>query len=455
MADMVEESVIDSPASIEAPVQTVFVPHQGKTVRQRLASGVAYNFIAAAFAQGSTFIANVLLSRLLGKSLFGEYSVVQVTLATIANASLLSMSSVTNKYVAEFRSKDRELASRALTLCSSISTSMGLLGLLGTALLSNVIAASIMRDPRLGIPLALGSIFVFAQNRALLFSAFLAGLEEYRRYAIAAVWSGIAYVVAVYSGASIGGVNGAALGLSIAATIFWIALWWMGRKAIQEHGLTRIKHFDAFEKDLLIRFAVPAVVCGYVLLPCGWLLPTFLYRQWGADESALYADATSFRLLVLAFPLVLSSVGLSVLNNTMGTKDYALTHRITTAVLVGFTTLMLLIIAVFGREILGIFGAHYSPAYPVLLVLAPSAVFEAFSTAMRNRINAQRLMWGWLLAVIVPWQASTMIAMFYFVPRYAAVGAAYSYLIGTIVYAACSWALCVRARPLEQDSGAV
>ena len=418
-------------------------------VHRRLASGVAYNFIAAAAAQGSTLVANVLLSRHFGRAWFGQYSVVQVTLATIASVSLLSMSSVTNKFVAEYRTKDPTLASRAYSFCSRISNVMGLAGLLITALLSQEIAAVFLKDRTLAVPLLLGSVFVFAQNRSLFLSAVLAGLEEYKRYAVAAVVAGIAYLIAVYGGAQIGQLNGAALGLSVAAVAFWICLWVMSRRAFHEHKLFSLTRFDDFEKEMLTHFAVPAIASGYLLLPGNWWLSGFLYQQAGPQEMGLYSVATQIRLLLIFLPIVISNVGISVLNNTKGSRDYQSTHRVTTGSIFVFTLIGAGIVALLGPIILSVFGSGYANGYPVLLVLAISTIAEGVASGLRARLNAQRLMWRWLFAVIVPWQGSAFIMSLILIPRLGALGAAYSYLAGAVVYVLASWILCFGARELE------
>jgi len=424
-------------------------------VQRRLASGVAFNFIAGAAAQGSTLIANVILSRHFGRSWFGQYSVVQLTLATIASISLVSMSSVTNKFVAEYRTKDPDLASRAYAFCSRISNIMGLAGLLLTALLSNVIATVFLKDSSLGIPLLLGAVFVFAQNRSLFLSAVLGGLEEYRRYAIAAVIAGAAYLIAVYGGAWLGSLNGAVIGLSVAAIAFWICLWIQSQRAFHEHKLFSLAKFEKFEKEMLTQFALPAIAAGYLLLPGNWWLTGFLYQQAGAQEVAVYSVATQVRLLLLFLPIVITSVGISVLNHTKGSRDYISAHRLTTGTIFAFTVAGLAITAAIGPFVLSVFGRGYQNGYPVLVVLAASTVAEGVASGLRARLNAQKLMWHWLFAVILPWQGSALVASLILIPRYGALGAAYSYLVGSVMYVLTSWILCFTARHLEAVDSSV
>ena len=64
-------------------------------------------------------------------------------------------------------------------------------------------------------------------------------------------------------------------------------------------------------------------------------------------------------------------------------------------------------------------------------------------------------MWRWLFAVIVPWQGSALLMSVFLIPRYGALGAAYTYLAGTVVYLLASWILCFNVRHLEAVEAAV
>jgi O-antigen/teichoic acid export membrane protein len=408
-----------------------------------MAFGFVYNFIGSVFSQGSTLVANIIISRMLGKILFGEYSTVLVTLTAVANFSLLSMSSVVGKYSAEYREKDKDLAARAISLCSRISNAVGLIGLVLMAALAAPVAKYVLNDQGLATPILIGSLFVFAQNRALFLYSLMAGLEEYQQSALASMWAGIAYVVLIVVGAHYNQLLGAVSGLSAAAVVFWLCMVWVAMPALKAHGLPKIKKFDAFEKEVLLHFALPAIASGLLLIPGFWWLAAYLYRLYGPGPAAIFSACNSIRVLILFVPMVISVVGNSVLNNTLGTEHYHRARQLMTLAIAIFTAVIVALVVVFASSILRIFGDQYSSGYAVLIVMAVSTIPEALGIAMRQRINANRLIWSWFFMVVLPWQSMEFFSSLWAIPLYGAMGAAISYGAGAAVFALCSWILCL------------
>jgi O-antigen/teichoic acid export membrane protein len=408
-----------------------------------MAFGFLYNFIGSAFSQGSTLIANIIVSRMLGKILFGEYSTILVTLTAVANFSLLSMSSVVGKYSAEYREKDKDLAARAISLCSRISNAVGLIGLVLMAVLAAPVAKYVLKDEGLATPILIGSIFVFAQNRALFLYALMAGLEEYQPSAIASMWSGVAYVAFIVTGAHFNQLLGAVAGLSAAAVVFWLCLLSVAIPALKAHGLPKIKKLDAFEKEILVHFAMPAIASGLLLIPGFWWLAAYLFRLFGPGPAAIFSACNNIRVLILFVPLVIGVVGNSVLNNTLGTEHYHRARQLMTVAIALFTAVVVAIVVLFGRSVLQIFGDQYSGGYTVLVVMALSTIPEALGIAFRQRINANRLIWSWFLCVVLPWQTVEFGFSLWAIPKYGAMGAAISYGAGAVVFALSSWILCL------------
>ena len=428
---------------------------ESKSVHRRLASGIVYNFIATFFAQGSTFATNIIVARMLGVSLFGQFSVVLITLSTVSNVSLMSMSSVVTKFAAEYRQKDPDLAGRAIAICSRISNVMGVVGLLATALLSGLIADVILKDPALSIPLLAGSIYIFFQNRAQFITGLLSGLEEYYRTMVAGVVSGIAYVAIIAFGAYEHQVLGGIAGLSAATVVYWLCLYVMAHPTLKLHGIPKVRKYDEFERNLLFHFAVPAICSGLLLVPGAWWLAADLYRTCGKEAAANYNACTFIRIVILFVPIVITNVGTSVLNNSLGTKAYALTQRLSTTAILLFGTVVFAIVALLAPKILLlVYGKQYVGSASVLIVLAASTIAEGLGYGQRQRINAHRLMWSWLFYVILPWQVSAFCISLWAIPRYGAMGAAGSYAIGVFVFAVASWLLShLKVRSFEESAG--
>src|SRR5437764_944488 len=87
----------------------------------RLKSGLFWSLVGTVFNQGSTLAVNVMVAHSLSRHVFGEYSMLQSTMLTMAAIAQLAMGSTATKYVAEFRSSDQAKTGRILGLCAVVS----------------------------------------------------------------------------------------------------------------------------------------------------------------------------------------------------------------------------------------------------------------------------------------------------------------------------------------------
>jgi len=119
------------------------VPQTG--LRARFLHGITWNVVNALFTQGSVFLSNVIIANLLGREIFGEYGMIQSTLLTVSGIAQVATGITATKYVAEYRSTDKEKTGRILGLCSTVTF---LTGCVATLLL--------LSEPRGWLPILSG-----------------------------------------------------------------------------------------------------------------------------------------------------------------------------------------------------------------------------------------------------------------------------------------------------------
>ncbi|MBA3405354.1 MAG: oligosaccharide flippase family protein [Gemmatimonadaceae bacterium] len=406
-------------------------------LRTRLLTGTAWNLIATIFNQGSTFIANIILARMLGRDVFGECAIVQSTLLTTAGLVQLGTGYTATKFVAEFRSHDPEKAGRILGLCAVLSVAMASFGALALIILAPWLASNALDAPRLVEPLMLGIGFlVFSAINGYQIGA-LAGMEAYRSLAGAGILSGVTALVVVASGASQWGLNGAVLGLSVSAglrCLFHMA--WL-KVELRGAGLRlRLRGFLE-ERTILLRFALPAAMSGYTALPALWLANTFLVRQLdGYRGMALYSAAYNLMVVVLFMPVLMNNVVMSIINQQRGVKNrrgYSKMFRGNLLITGVAACVGGAIMAIGGPYLLGAFGKDFSAGLPILYVLLASSVFEAMTIAFNQALQSHGRMWRALLFVNLPRDACIVICAFLLVPAHGAVGLALAYAIGRML----------------------
>jgi O-antigen/teichoic acid export membrane protein len=403
------------------------------SLRSRFQTGVAYNTIGAVFNQGSTFAVNVIVANLLGRQVFGEYAMIQSTLATLALIAQLAAGYTATKYVAEFRSTDPQRAGRILGMLAVLSASVAGIAALALVAVSGWLAGSVLKAPALGSALTIGSaVLLFAVLNGLLMGA-LAGLESYRALATALVWSGIAYLAVCTGLAWRGGLNGAVAGMAISGLFQFILLAAALRKECALQGI-RI-HYAGItqERSILLKFALPGALSGFTSMPALWLVSAFLVRQPnGYSQMAIYSASFSLMMVVLFLPNIANNVGMSLINHQKGAgkeTEYRRAFWINLAVSTAIVILGTCILAVFGRNLLRLFGKDFNEGYPVLLILLLAATVQGLGIAAYQIIQSQAKMWLSLIAVNVPRDTLIVALAYLLVPAHGATGVASAYAI--------------------------
>ena len=415
-------------------------------LRDRLIKGTGFNLIAVAFNQGSTFIINIIVARILMKKGFGEYAMVQSTLLTVATLSQLAIGYTAAKYIAEYRSIDPERVGRVMGLCALVSALMAGVGAFSLIATASWLASAILKAPNLTFALMIGSGFLFFSVINGYQIGALSGLETFGSLAKAGVASGIVAVAVISLGAWWGGLNGTLIGLSISAFVRCTIHNRLLRFENRMHGITpQYRGSLKLEKAIIYKFALPAAIAGYYSTPMIWLANAFLVRQPnGYGEMALYSAANNIRILVMFLPNVMNNVGLSVLNNEMARRDVSHSNR-------GFRSSLLyiffislggvLIMGIFGRQILQLFGKDFAAGHFLLWLLLVASIFESLSIALYQYVQSQAKIWLSFFSINLPREAFLVLAAYYLVQSYGGVGLAAAYLGSTVLGLICHFSL--------------
>jgi len=396
-------------------------------LRDRLIKGTTMNLIAVAFNQGSTFVVNIIVARILMKESFGEYAMVQSTLLTVAGLSQLAIGYTASKYIAEYRSSDPEKTGRIMGLCAIVSAVMAGVGAFMLIAIAPWLAGAMLQAPHLAFGLMIGSGFLFFSAINGYQTGALSGLEVFGSLAKAGVASGIVAVAAISLGAWWGGLNGTLIGLSITAFVRCaIHNRWL-RLESRVQGITpQYRGSLSQEKSIVFKFALPAAIAGYYSMPMFWLANSFLVRQPGGyGEMALYAATVNIKGLVLFTPAVINGVMSSILNHMKGGDSrHWYNHLYKFNVLLTFLVALAvaLILGVFGDFFLGMFGKNFTAARTILLVILVSSIFETTGGAIHQYVQNRARMWLSFIFINLPVVLIFVILAFFMVPKLGALG---------------------------------
>lgn len=455
---MKKQDIVSATAGdVHSVSHTAKAPFASESLRSRFKQGVTWNIVGAVSTQGSTFLANVIIANLLGRGAFGEFSMVYSTLVALAGIAQMYTGIAATKYVAEFRSVDRERTGRILGLCSATTFIGGIVAGAILALIAPWLAANVLNAPSLGLPLALGSVFVvFSAVNGFQVGA-LAGLESYQAIARIGIAQGVFHVSVTTAMAYIWGLEGAVVGLVASNVLRWVLFERAVRREAIRQGIKIHVRGAWKERRVLEQFIVPAALAGLWGLPALWLANAILVRQPGGyDQMGLFAAANNLRALILFLPSLLNNVGTSLINNQLGIGDqrcYRAVFWANAGAIAGAVVVGAAVVAVMGPWLLGLYGPGFTDARPALLLLAASTFFEGLALAGYQVLGSKEKIWLSLL-IALPRDGLLVLSAFFLTTSFGASGLAAAYLIAWIfgciaVYGA------VLSIGLDIDKGAV
>jgi O-antigen/teichoic acid export membrane protein/acetyltransferase-like isoleucine patch superfamily enzyme len=417
---------------------------QYRPLLARLLTGTFWSGVSSALNQGGTFVSAIVVARLLGQNAFGQYAIVLSTLLSVGVLAQTGLAFSVSKHVAEFRSVDKMRTGRILGLCAVLCPATALIFALCVAAAAPLVAQPVLGSKALALPLAVGAFFILFTAVNSYQVAVLTGLERYRALVTPAAACALLTIGAAAAGAVRGGITGAVAGISAAAGVRWYLHHRALKSELRSVGIAVSLQDIRSELRLLYNFAIPAALSGYLIMPALWITNAMLVRQPdGFALMALYSAAQTVRLMAMFVPLLLNSVGLSILNNVRGASgaaEYASVRRMNLLILVGSTTIAALLLGIGGTSILRAFGHDFARGgHAILWILLVSAVAESAMLGFFQPIQAAGRMWMSLAAITIPWQMAFAGAALLLVPRFGAVGLAESQLAGMCMALAAAW----------------
>jgi O-antigen/teichoic acid export membrane protein len=402
------------------------------SLRARFTLGLFWSFAGAVISRGFTLGASIVCARFLGKTGFGELGMIQSTVGTFGIFAGLGLGLTATKYVAELREQDPVRVGRILALSAVAALISGIIMTTFLVVMAPVLARNVFAAPNLAGPLAIGAGLVFfgALNGAQ--TGALAGFEAFQTIARVNVFAGFTSFPLIVFGVWRWGIRGAIWGTVAAMAINWA----LNNRALRREGVrSGISYeFAGFYKEwrVLHRFTLPAFLASIVVGPAMWICNTLLVHQpEGYAQLGLYTAADRWRLLILFVPTSVFGMVVPVLSNLYGSGDLLGFKRVFRANVLlnsGLALALALIVIVLAPRIMSVFGKTFHSGWPILAILAFSALPEALNTVLGHPLIVADAMW-WRCGFDLLLAALLVGSAFVFIPRWGAVGLASAYFL--------------------------
>lgn len=403
-----------------------------------LARGFLWTSAGSIAAQVLGLLSGIIAARWLGKSQFGELSLIRSTVLMLAVFAGSGLSVTVSKYVSELRDSDPERCGRVIVFVSKVAIGLGILVVGVSVLYAPELVQHTIGSTHLAVAFQLGLFLVLLYIFSAIQHGVLVGLESFRP---------LAFLIAVeacitLAGTAIGARHGllveCLVGIVIAAVLNVILRSWVARSRIRQRGIV-IRWGEKFsDPSLLWKFALPSILVGVMIWPFEWVSRLFIARTPnGMDELGIFAAAYSWGVMVLFLPSQIASPSLPILSNLYSKGDrrgFLRTASMTLLLALISGIAVALILAASSDLIIEFYGESFANARGVLFVLL-IAYATASISVLGSIFAACGRVW-WQVIHYGAW-GLTLAAGAYIWQSSGANGLANSYVVAYLVLIAC------------------
>jgi O-antigen/teichoic acid export membrane protein len=402
----------------------------------RMARGSFWLLSGTVISRAIMLICSIIIAHLIGKSQFGQYSIIQSTINMFFVFGGFGLGMTTTKYVAEFRDKDPEKAGNIIAATNFIAGILGFFFTITFILLAPLIATKAINAPFLVDKIRLGSIMLFFCWLNGAQTGTLAGFEDFKSIAKISVWTGIIFLPVQVFCTYLWGLSGAIIGLGLFYLSQWIFNHFFIKKTIKRFNIfikisRRLKDFS-----YMFSFSLPAIMAGMIVGPVTWYCNTLMVKGYnGFNEMAIFNAATQWQSIVLFIPTAVSQISLPLFSHSKDDKVKfikLIKYNTLLNLIIGLT--FAVIIALGSKLIMLSYGKNFIDGSFVLIILSFTAVLISVNGVIGQVIAGIGKMWlGFSLNLI--WAAALIFFSNLFLNKgYGAIGLSYAMFISYFIH---------------------
>lgn len=394
-----------------AILQPAFDKITNSPIGLRLARGFFWSIVGTILSRGLMFIASILIARILGKTGYGEFGIIQSTVGMFGVFAGFGLGLTATKHVAQYKNNEPDRAGRIIGL--SWFTAIATSGIIALCLIifSRWLAINTINAPHLASTLRIGALI-------LIFSAFngtqtgaLSGFEAFKTIAHVNLFVGLISFPVLVAGAYWGGLTGAIWALVINLFISWLLNHIALRKEAKRYRIT-INFKNCFQElPILWGFSLPAVLSSSMVGPVYWLCNALLVNQPGGyGEMGIYHAANQWYVALSILPGLLGHVLLPILSERFGQNDVKQSIK-TLGVAIKTNAILVIPLALVASlaspYIMSLYGEEFRSGWLTLIVILWTTGLITMQAPVGQVIAASGKMWigflmnlGWAIVFI-------------------------------------------------------
>lgn len=279
-----------------------------RLLKKPIFRSVVWNVAGGVIHKCSLFIAITLAGRLLGQKSFGELGYVRSTINSFTSLAGFGTGSALTKFISEFQEKDAKSTASFLLFGLSFVSILALSIAIAIFFCASLIAGQVGKI-ELTSKLQIGCLLVIGISLTSALFGALAGFKEFLKTAIAQMVTGVIALPLILTATYYYHVEGAIVGLFLAAMIQNALMAWGLYSICRQRQLKfSFREMPKTGRTMLC-FSLPLVLSGLMIGPMNWLADSiFAKSEEGLAELGVYFAALQINLMIQTINLTLGQV---------------------------------------------------------------------------------------------------------------------------------------------------
>lgn len=381
-------------------------------IAARFLTGAGWSVMGSILSSAISLIMLMVLARLLGKIVYGQFVVIQSTLSMVGVFAGFGIGAAATRYAADLKTRNVTRLGHILTLAERTIFTFGLIASTGLVLSSEWMAVYILNSSDLRTPLAISACAILFLAIDGYQKSVLIGFESMRAFAVGTLVGVILGVPVMLIGAKYFGLQGASISLVINAFIQACVSRYQMTRVLRIHKIQR--HADGCMNELpvLWRFALPALFSGVLVGPAHWCTQAMLANTPnGYAELAILGIAMQWFNIIMFVPGTAGRVILPMLTDHLVKNDHKSSRKILLYAMSANAVVTVPVVIVFSLMspfILTLYGPSFADNSTSIILALMAAALVAIQSPIGNLLAASSRMWlgalmnaGWAVSYIV------------------------------------------------------
>ena len=338
-------------------------------------------------------VSGILIARLLGKDLYGQYGVVKSTMFYIASFSCFGMGVTSTKYVSQALVEDKSQIHNIIrdcikiTFCFSFSLS-SLLFVFANPL------AEYLGEKSLAIPFKVLACIIIFRSLTTTQIGVLSGLKLFKTTAYNSMASGIFILVLCVP---------LTYYFSLKGSLFALLLSQIFNFLINRLSLKKeLKKFEKLPRTSQIKeklkFSLPVALQESSIWISNWVCILMLTKLSNPGELGLYTAATQWNAVISMIPVLLTNVILSYISSAINNeKQHSSIFKSIMAINLISTFVPFLFVFILANFISGLYGPTFSGLSILLRVITLTTLIDCCTNIFKSEFVARNKTWLFFL----------------------------------------------------------